>query len=195
MDRATVPSSYDVRRCVRWFEARSSAIQRACHHKFGRSSPFSGSLSRWTFCNGNRIQLPRYRFSTSPQALHTLPVWLGQRQTSKTAPGAQINGHTIHLPPILAKKPDVGASENIEPMVGQTAIFQRTIEQKAPIPLHCWAHRHILNTPKHALTRKWTRVLYMRSSEIPVSRTGPEQGPKVSRAIPPSTSRVEPHHL
>ena len=107
MDRATVPSSYDVRRCVRWFEARSSAIQRACHHKFGRSSPFSGSLSRWTFCNGNRIQLPRYRFSTSPQALHTLPVWLGQRQTSKTAPGAQINGHTIHLPPILAKKPDV----------------------------------------------------------------------------------------
>ena len=93
----------------RWFEARSSAIQRACHHKFGRSSPFSGSLSRWTFCNGNRIQLPRYRFSTGPQALQTLPVWLGQRQTSKTAPGAQINGHTIHLPPILAKKPDVCA--------------------------------------------------------------------------------------
>ena len=113
MDRATVPSSYDVRRCVRWFEARSSAIQRACHHKFGRSSPFSGSLSRWTFCNGNRIQLPRYRFSTSPQALHTLPVWLGQRQTSKTAPGAQINGHTIHLPPILAKKPDVQPHSHI----------------------------------------------------------------------------------
>ena len=114
MDRATVPSSYDVRRCVRWFEARSSAIQRACHHKFGRSSPFSGSLSRWTFCNGNRIQLPRYRFSTSPQALHTLPVWLGQRQTSKTAPGAQINGHTIHLPPILAKKPDVGERHSVK---------------------------------------------------------------------------------